>query len=265
MKKIILLPFVFLIASALFAIDLSLDMFKNCKIIFDEGVSYAQVTRIEQLDNRSNFVRENKMLGAYFTTQTIGLPIVDFELDIHAYYPFYYTFNGMKQKTHNIINYSFDGFLGAQKTFKQFKYVYINCAAGMHYMYQLTDEYHMHYLGLGGELGLEFPLLPRWTIVNRNFISYDNANLGTNKLIQKFDASYQYRFDLGVRYTRRVHNEYPYIKIWPKDKPKKVRKSKKKKAVVEGEVTPEESTETAETSEAAENASPAEPGNETVN
>ena len=221
MKKIFLLPFIIMIASAAFSMDFGLDMFRDCKIIFDEGVSYAQVTRIEKMDNRSNFVRENMMAGAYFSTQTIGLPVVDFELDISAYYPFYQAFNGMKQKTHNLICYAFDGFLGAQKTFKQLKYVYINCALGMHYMYQLTDEYHMHYLGIGGELGFELPILPRWTIISRNYITYDNANLGTNKLIQKFDASYQYRFDLGVRYSRRVPNEYPYIKIWPKDKKKK--------------------------------------------
>ncbi len=257
MKKIILLPFIFLIASALFSLDLSLDMFKNCKIIFDEGVSYAQVTRIEKMENRSNFVRENMMAGAYFSVQTLGLPIVDFELDVSAYYPFYQAFNGMKQKTHNIINYAFDGFFGAQKTFKQFKYVYINCAVGMHYMYQLTDEYHMNYLGIGCELGFELPLLPRWTIVNRNYISYDNANLGSNKLIQKFDAAYNYHFDLGVRYTKRVPNEYPYIKIWPKDKPKKVRKNKKKKAVAE-EMNPEAS------SEAPEKNTPVEPGNEKI-
>lgn len=254
MKKLFILPFIFLIASSLFAIDLSLDMFKDCKIIFDEGVSYAQVTRIEKLDNRSNFVRENMMIGAYFSAQTLGLPIVDFELDISAYYPFYQAFNGMKQKTHNIINYAFDGFFGVQKSFKQFKYVYINGAVGMHYMYQLTDEYHMHYLGIGGELGVELPIAERWTIVQRNYISYDNANLGSNKIIQKFDAAYSYRFDLGVRYTKRVPNEHPYIKIKPKDRPKKIRKNKKK-AVVE-----EENSEAS--SEAPEQNSPSEPGNE---
>ena len=213
MKKIFALSFVFMLAASVFAIDFSLDLFRDCKIIMDEGLSYAQVTRIEKLPNRSNFVRENMMAGAYYSVQTLGLPVVDFQLDLSAYYPFYQAFNGMKQKTRNRIPYAVDGFFGVQKTFKQFMYVYVNAALGMHYMYHLTDEYHMNYLGLGGSLGLELPVSKRWTIVNRYYFSYDNPNLGDNKEIQKFDGSYQYHFNLGVRYTKRVLNEYPYIRI----------------------------------------------------
>ena len=89
--------------------------------------------------------------------------------------------------------------------------VIITGSLGMHYMYQLTDEWHMHYLGLGITTGFELPISAGWTIVNRNFFSYDNANLGPNKLIQPFYASYQYHINLGVRYSRRVRNEYCYI------------------------------------------------------
>ena len=236
MKKLILLPFVFLISLSAFAFefDFSLDMLKGGKIIFDEGVSYSQVTRIEKMENRSNFVRENMMIGAYFSAQTIGLPLVDFELDIGAYYPFYQAFNGMKQNPKNMLNYSLDGFFGVQKTFKQLKYIYINTALGMHYMYQLTDEYHMHYLGIGAELGCEWPITQNWTLINRNFVSYDNANLGSNKNIQPFDAAYHYSIDLGVRYTKRVHNDFPYFKTKPKAaKEKKAKKAKKNEPAAE--------------------------------
>ena len=82
----------------------------------------------------------------------------------------------------------------------------------MHYMYQLTDEWHMHYLGLGLTTGFELPISAGWTIVNRNFFSYDDANLGTNKFMQKFRSSYQYHINLGVRYSRRVFNPYSYVK-----------------------------------------------------
>ena len=217
MKKIFALTFAFLLAASLSAFEINFDMFKDCQIIFDEGLSYAQLTRIEKMENRSNFVRENMMAGAYYSVQTTGLPGIDFQLDVSAYYPFYQAFNGMKQKTRNMIPYAFDGFFGAQKTFKQFRYIYINCALGMHYMYQLTDEYHMSYLGLGGAIGVELPVSKRWTIINRNYFSYDNANLGSNKQIQKFDAAYQYHINLGVRYTKRVLNEYPYIRMKSKE------------------------------------------------
>ena len=82
----------------------------------------------------------------------------------------------------------------------------------MHYMYQLTDEYHMHYLGLGAMLGIEFPISRGWTIVSKNYFAYDNANLGKNKLVQPFYGSYQYHINLGVRYSRRVNNSFSYIK-----------------------------------------------------
>ena len=206
MKKGLLTALIFLICSSVFTLEI------NCDFIFDEGISYCQVTRIEKLSDRSNFVRENMMIGAYFTTQTVGLPMFDLELDVSAYYPFYQAFNGMEQTPRNVLNYAFDGYLAATGTYKKFEYVNLTGSIGMHYMYQLTDEYHMNYLGLGATVGLEFPISQGWTVVNRNFFSYDNANLGKNKLVQPFYGSYQYHINLGVRYSRRVRNTYSYIK-----------------------------------------------------
>jgi hypothetical protein len=34
-------------------------------VFFNEGVSFAQITRIEKQENRSNFVRENYLIGAF--------------------------------------------------------------------------------------------------------------------------------------------------------------------------------------------------------
>ena len=206
MKKTFLLILLFLISFSLYSLDI------KCDFIFDEGISYCQVTRIEKLEDRSNFVRENMMIGAYFSTQTAGLPIADLELDISAYYPFYQAFNGMEQTPRNVINYAFDGYLALKKDYTEFKYVIFTGSLGMHYMYQLTDEWHMHYLGLGATVGLDFPISRGWTIVNRNFFSYDNANLGKNKLVQPFYGSYQYHINLGVRYSRRVYTDFSYIK-----------------------------------------------------
>ena len=206
MKKFVILPILFLICSSVFSLDF------DCNFIFDEGVSFCQVTRIEKLEDRSNFVRENMMLGAYFSTQTAGLPLCEVQLDVSAYYPFYQAFNGMKQVSKNVLNYALDSYLGLKIEYDVFKYVIFTGSLGMHYMYQLTDEWHMHYLGLGLTTGFELPISRGWTIVNRNFFSYDDANLGTNKFMQRFRASYQYHINLGVRYSRRISNPYSYIK-----------------------------------------------------
>ena len=196
--------------------EITVDAFEPAapvvRVTFDEGISYVQITRIEKLTDRSNFVRENMMVGAYFTTKTVGLPVADLQLDISAYYPVYQAFNGMPQKNRNVMNFAVDSYFGINGTFDWFKYVLVTGSLGMHYMYQLTDEWHMHYLGLGGSLGLELPISKGWTIVNRNFFSYDNSNLGDNKIVQPFFGSYQFHINLGVRYSRHVHNEYSYIK-----------------------------------------------------
>lgn len=185
----------------------------NFSLTYNEGLSYAQITRIEILDNRSNFVRENFLAGAFFNIKTDNLSFVDFVFQIDAYYPFYQAFNGMRQFPKNMISYAFDGYLGALFSYDKFKYVLFDFSLGMHYMYHLTDEYHMNYLGLGTLNTIELPLTKGWSIVNNYFFSYDNANLGSNKNIQKFDAAYQYHIDLGVRYTRKAQNPYYYINL----------------------------------------------------
>lgn len=200
------------------------DNSEGFKFSFNEGVSYAQITRIESMKDRSNFVRENYLIGAFVNCKTDDLWFLDLELQLSAYYPFKTTFNGMQQFPKNPIPYAFDGLLGVTYSFDNLKYILLDFTLGMHYMYQLTDEYHMNYLGLGFQGTMEFPLTKRWTIVNNYFFSYDDANLGSNKGIQNFDASYQYHIDLGVRYSRRVPNSYYYIDI---DKIKEKAKNKK--------------------------------------
>ena len=211
MKKYFCIILILSLCFSVFALDPDLEV----KVVFEEGLSYAQVTRVEALPDRSNFVRENMMIGAFFSTKTVGLPLVDFKLDISAYYPFYQAFNGMQQHPKNVVNYAFDGYLAAYYNYDWFKYFILTGSLGMHYMYQLTDEWHMHYVGLGLTVGFELPLSPGWTIVNNNFVSLDNPNLGKNKNIQKFDGCYSYHINFGVRYSCRVRNEYSYIKDAP--------------------------------------------------
>lgn len=221
MKKLILLSLLILSSSLLFAESPKETKTEENNIgfgslwfdfTFNEGISFGQVTRIEVLENRSNFVRENMLIGAFVNCKTDNFWILDMELQLGAYYPFYTAFNGMQQFPKNTLNYAFDLFFGAVYSFDQLKYVLIDTSLGLHYMYQLSDEYHLNYVGLGCQGTLEFPISERWTIVNNYFFSYDNANLGSNKNIQLFDASYQYHIELGVRFSKTLKNQYTYIK-----------------------------------------------------
>ena len=44
-------------------------VFPKLNLLFDQGISYCQLTRIEKQAERSNFVRENLMAGAYFNVE----------------------------------------------------------------------------------------------------------------------------------------------------------------------------------------------------
>lgn len=73
-------------------------------------------------------------------------------------------------------------------------------------MYQLSDEYHLNYLGGGTSAGIELPVARHWSILNNGTITLDYANSGTNKDIQNFDISYQYQASIGIRYRKKGYN-----------------------------------------------------------
>lgn len=214
MKKLFL-AFLFIVLSVpLFSQETEPNTIDGGKFnfVFDEGVSYAQVTRVEHQTNRSNFVRENMMIGAFFNFQTVNLSKLDFIEQVSVYYPFYNAFNGMRQFPKNMFNYAIDNFTGITADYKKLKYINFDFSLGMHYMFQMTDEWPMSYLGIGLQTGMNFPISRYWTILNTYLISFDNANIGPNKLMQPFEISYQYHINLGVRYSRRAPNTYCYIK-----------------------------------------------------
>ena len=220
MKKIILALFVFLSLNSFIFSD---DEIINPKTGFPEitdkpfvvcngGVSLAQLTRIEKQTERSNFVRENYLAGAYLEMQTENMKPVNSIIKISAFYPFYNTLNGMQQNSKQVILYAFDLFAGPIFQADMWNYVHINFATGLHYMYQLTDEYHMNYLGLGFAAGLGLPIASRLTFLVNGFLSADYPNFGTNKTVQPFDIAWQYRVDLGLRYSKKKTNKYSYIR-----------------------------------------------------
>lgn len=217
-KRAILILIIFNIITSLFSQELYEDSptkpqldIPKISIRLDEGISFCQLTRIEKKADRSNFVRETMFTGAYISAQTVDLSFFDVIINVDIYYPVYNAFNGMKQKPRNMWNYGINTFTGLTYDYDKLKMINISAAIGMHYMFQITDEWYMHYIGIGGELGLIFPLTKNWAIVNNNFFSFDNANIGANQVKQPFDGSYQYNINLGVRYSKRNQNPYYYI------------------------------------------------------
>lgn len=180
-------------------------------VMFDEGLSFAQITRISKQEGRSNFVWQDYLIGAHVAVMTENIKPFDLMLRVSAFYPFYHTFNGMQQYPKQTILYAFDLFSGPVIQANMWNYVRINFSAGLHYMYQLTDEYHLHYLGLGLFVGLELPVAWHWTILLDGTAALDYPNLGTNGIMQPYDYAWQYHINFGVRYSKKGANQYSYI------------------------------------------------------
>lgn len=182
-------------------------------VIFDEGLCFDMVTRLQKQENynRSNFVWQDYLIGAYFDVRTVNMKPFNLMGRTCVYYPFYHTFNGMEQFAKQTILYAFDFFTGVQFQTDMWKYVRLNLTPGIHYMYQLTDEYHMNYLGGGIVAGIELPIARRWTIINNGTFTLDYANLGTNQKMQPYDMSWSYSVSLGVQYSKKKLNKYAYI------------------------------------------------------
>lgn len=199
-------------------------------VMFNEGIAMAQVTRIQTVSGRSNFVWQNDMIGAFFQIQTRNMKPLNSVIRTSVFYPFYNKFNEVKQFPKQTILYAFDLFAGPILETDMWKYVRLKFGLGLHYMYQLSDEYHLHYLGGGALAGLELPIEPRWTILLDGTFSFDYPNLGTNRLVQPYDYSWQYQLNLGVRYSVKGKNRYSYIRQSAKSLQKETLKAEKKAA-----------------------------------
>lgn len=199
-------------------------------VMFNEGIAMAQVTRIQTVSGRSNFVWQNDMIGAFFQIQTRNMKPLNSVIRTSVFYPFYNKFNEVKQFPKQTILYAFDLFAGPILETDMWKYVRLKFGLGLHYMYQLSDEYHLNYLGGGALAGLELPIEPRWTILLDGTFSFDYPNLGTNRLVQPYDYSWQYQLNLGVRYSVKGKNRYSYIRQSAKSLQKETLKAEKKAA-----------------------------------
>lgn len=197
-------------------------------IMFNEGFAAAQVTRIQTVSGRSNFVWQNNMIGAFFQIQTRNMKPVNSVIRTSVFYPIYNTFNDVKQYPKQTVLYAFDLFAGPIIETDMWKYVRLKFGLGLHYMYQLSDEYHLNYLGGGTLAGLELPIEPRWSILLDGTFSFDYPNFGTNRLVQPYDYSWQYQINLGVRCSVKGKNKYSYIRQSEKSLRKEILKAENK-------------------------------------
>ena len=180
-------------------------------LMFNEGFSFASVTRIEKQSGKSNFGWEDYMIGLYFSMQTGNLKPFDLTLRTAVYYPFYHTFKGQRVYAKQTVLYAFDVFAGPTFQFDFWKYVRLNLTPGLHYMYQLSDEYHLNYLGVGGLVGIELPVTRHCNLLVDGFLSVDYPNLGTNYKVQPFTYAWNYQINIGFRYSLANPNRYSYI------------------------------------------------------
>lgn len=175
------------------------------------GLTYANVTRVQKQDARSNFVWQNNLFGMFCEVQSKNMKPVNSLLRLSMYYPLTHTFNGTSQ-IQGMFLFAFDLFAGPVIEASMWDYVYLKFGLGIHYMYQLTDEFYLHYLGAGALVGFELPVAPRWTIILDGNFTYDYPNLGSNRIIQPYEHSWQYHIDFGVRYSKWGENKQSYIR-----------------------------------------------------
>lgn len=189
-----------------------INIWKRISCTFNEGLSFALVNRIQKQKERSNFVWEDRMIGGYFTVQVENLFSFEVIARTQLFYPFFHTFNEQEVFAKQTILYAFDEFVGRPFKYNHYRYITFNAIPGVHLMYQLTDEYHLLYLGLGLIGGIELPITSKWTVLLDGTFIIDYPNLGSNSLMQPYDYSWQYQFSCGIRYSKIKRNKFRFIK-----------------------------------------------------
>ncbi|NLL99941.1 MAG: hypothetical protein GX220_00595 [Treponema sp.] len=180
-------------------------------IVFNEGITISNVTRIQKQNDRSNFVFDDFMIGAYLSFTTFNMKPIDSTVRIAIFYPLNSAFNSVLQEPKQVLRYAFDLFAGPIFKTDMWNYVRINFAPGLHFLYQMSDRFNYFNLGAGIQLGLELPLSKHWTILINGFASLDNGNFGSNNNIEPYDITYEFQLDLGFRYSKKAINKFSYI------------------------------------------------------
>ncbi|MDR0720718.1 MAG: hypothetical protein LBF78_13865 [Treponema sp.] len=181
-------------------------------VVFNEGISAAWLTKIVKKSDRSNFVDRYFMPGLYVNMKTVNMEPFNSLVRLALYYPLLHSFNRMPQYPQNYFHFAIDFFAGIDFELKMWHFLSFNFSPGLHLLFHNDDRWNYLNMGIGGLAGMELPISRRWTIFIDGIASFDNGNFGTNRDMEPFDIVYQYQLALGVRYSKRLPNQYPYIK-----------------------------------------------------
>jgi len=180
--------------------------------VFNYGLASTWLTRIITQSSRNNFVFSEYLPGLYCAMKTVNMEPLNSMVRVAAYYPLMASFNGFPQTPKSYFHFAADLFAGIDIELSMWRLFRFNLSPGLHFYYQKSDRWHYIHLGGGILGGLELPVARRWKVFLDGIITFDNANFGTNKDMEPYDIAYQYQIGVGFRYSKKLENEFPYIK-----------------------------------------------------
>jgi len=174
---------------------------------FNQGATASWLTRIINQTDRSNFVFRDFLPGLYFGAELRNIKYIVPMARLAAYYPLTSTFNLMPQKPVTPLHFAADMVIGARFEPFNMKYLRINAGPALHMFFLNADRWNYFNLGAAAVLGIEVPLVSRWTLLVDGYASIDNGNLGANRQMEPFDIVWQYQVDIGFRYSKKKEND----------------------------------------------------------
>ena len=186
--------------------------FQKPFVVLNEGITSSWITRIIEQENRSNFVFQDFLIGAYVSAETRNMQPIDSFIRIAVFYPISHKFNSHPQSKKNMLNFAFDFIAAPILRLPMWNIATVRFGAGLHFLYQMGDRWNFINLGIVGITGLELPLTKYCTILLNGTLSADYGNFGTNKIIEPYDNVWQYQLEIGIRYSKKSPNRFHYIK-----------------------------------------------------
>ena len=178
---------------------------KNLYATYSYGATASWLTRIINQSERSNFVFRDFLPGLYFNAELRNVRHVTPVARLAVYYPLISTFNLVPQKANTPLHFGTDLCIGGRFE-TEWKSLKANAGPGLHLLFLSADRWNYLNLGLGVVGGLELALSPGWALLLDGFASIDNGNLGSNRIMEPFDVTYQYQMGIGVRYSRKTNS-----------------------------------------------------------
>jgi len=134
---------------------------------------------------------------------------------LSACYPLTSSFNHVPQKPNTPLHIGADLIAGIKFDIINFKYFQFNAGPALHMLFLSADRWNYFNLGGAAVAGIEFSVNQNLTLLLDGYLSLDNGNLGSNRLMESFDIAYQYQAGIGVRYSRIKLNDTALFPLKP--------------------------------------------------